>query len=205
MINLLFRHKSRKGLDYGHKLLTSLSKCIGWKRPSSSSSTIYSSLVENPAHQPALDIQEKQVVDRLFNGLTTSHRASLAKSITLIESFHPRKRLQARLLLSKALQHCKKCLEVDGPSSASFRIGIYTFNFNSEKGDHIFRSIAGLSGPPGAGKSTFLESFGKFLTEKGEKIAVLAVDPSSTTTGGLSIFQCSAKSFLNSPSHQQVP
>ena len=48
--------------------------------------------------------------------------------------------------------------------------------------------ISGLSGPPGAGKSTFLESFGKYLTNMNEKIAVLAVDPSSTTSGGM---QCS--------------
>ncbi|ESO88474.1 hypothetical protein LOTGIDRAFT_193351 [Lottia gigantea] len=42
----------------------------------------------------------------------------------------------------------------------------------------------GLSGPPGAGKSTFIEAFGKYLTSKNHKVAVLAVDPSSSTTGG---------------------
>ena len=36
----------------------------------------------------------------------------------------------------------------------------------------------GLSGPPGAGKSTFIESLGKMLTKEGNKVAVLAVDPS---------------------------
>lgn len=44
--------------------------------------------------------------------------------------------------------------------------------------------IQGLSGPPGAGKSTFLESMGKFLTDQDIKVAVLAIDPSSTTNGG---------------------
>lgn len=44
--------------------------------------------------------------------------------------------------------------------------------------------IKGLSGPPGAGKSTFIETFGKFLTARDNKVAVLAVDPSSATTGG---------------------
>jgi LAO/AO transport system kinase len=44
--------------------------------------------------------------------------------------------------------------------------------------------IIGLSGPPGSGKSTFIEIFGKNLTEIGNKVAVLAVDPSSATTGG---------------------
>ena len=42
----------------------------------------------------------------------------------------------------------------------------------------------GLSGPPGAGKSTFIEAFGKFLTMHKFKVAVLAVDPSSSTSGG---------------------
>uniref|UniRef100_A0AC11DA53 Metabolism of cobalamin associated A n=1 Tax=Ovis aries TaxID=9940 RepID=A0AC11DA53_SHEEP len=41
-----------------------------------------------------------------------------------------------------------------------------------------------LSGPPGAGKSTFIEYFGKMLTERGHKLSVLAVDPSSCTSGG---------------------
>ena len=44
--------------------------------------------------------------------------------------------------------------------------------------------VAGLSGPPGAGKSTFIEAFGKFLTSQRHRVAVLAVDPSSSTTGG---------------------
>ena len=44
--------------------------------------------------------------------------------------------------------------------------------------------FAGLSGPPGAGKSTFIEAFGKHLTQNGHKVAVLAVDPSSSQTGG---------------------
>ena len=44
--------------------------------------------------------------------------------------------------------------------------------------------LTGLSGPPGAGKSTFIEAFGKHLTGKQHKVAVLAVDPSSNTTGG---------------------
>jgi len=42
----------------------------------------------------------------------------------------------------------------------------------------------GLSGTPGVGKSTFIESFGKMLTGQGKRVAVLAVDPSSTRSGG---------------------
>lgn len=43
---------------------------------------------------------------------------------------------------------------------------------------------SGLSGPPGAGKSTFIEVLGKMLTGKDHRVSVLAVDPSSCTTGG---------------------
>lgn len=43
---------------------------------------------------------------------------------------------------------------------------------------------SGLSGPPGAGKSSFIEVVGKMLTGRGHKVSVLAVDPSSCTTGG---------------------
>ena len=49
----------------------------------------------------------------------------------------------------------------------------------------MFYLNLGLSGPPGAGKSTFIEAFGKSLTAQQKKIAVLAVDPSSSTTGGI--------------------
>ena len=67
-----------------------------------------------------LDSREENVVDTLYNGLLSSNRACLAQSITLTESTHPRKRLQARSLL-KPLQHCKQCQEKD--NSYSFRIG----------------------------------------------------------------------------------
>ena len=53
---------------------------------------------------------------------------------------------------------------------------------NKELSSKTFR--IGLSGPPGAGKSTFIETLGTTLTASGHKVAVLAVDPSSGTTGG---------------------
>lgn len=52
---------------------------------------------------------------------------------------------------------------------------------------------SGLSGPPGAGKSTFIESFGKFLTAQDHKVAVLAVDPSSSRTGGTIVSKFKSK------------
>jgi len=48
----------------------------------------------------------------------------------------------------------------------------------------VLSFFAGLSGAPGAGKSTFIEALGMHLTSRGHRVAVLAVDPSSVTSGG---------------------
>lgn len=100
-------------------------------------------------------------VDTLFKGLVAGDRASLAHSITLVESVHPQKRLEARELLTKVLDYNHR-LNLHTPQS--FRIG--------------------LTGPPGAGKSTFIETIGQLLIKKKHKLAVLTVDPSSKSTGG---------------------
>ncbi|ELU04383.1 hypothetical protein CAPTEDRAFT_114900 [Capitella teleta] len=108
--------------------------------------------------------KDDPLVQRLFKGIVDGKRASLAESITLAESTHPRKRAQAQVLLEEILEHQRETSRHQLHKFSSFRIG--------------------LSGPPGAGKSTFIEAFGKFLTDQGKKVAVLAVDPSSSTTGG---------------------
>lgn len=110
------------------------------------------------------EIGEDQIVKHLYWGLLKRERGTLAKAITLIESSHPKKRHQAQVLLHNLVQYNK------------------TKNIHSLKGMSSFR--IGLSGPPGAGKSTFIDVFGKFLTDKGHKVAVLAVDPSSSQSGG---------------------
>jgi LAO/AO transport system kinase len=100
----------------------------------------------------------------LYQGICSGERASLARGITLVESTNKVMSDQARLLVNKLTWVCKqKAKELDKPF-VSFRIG--------------------LSGPPGAGKSTFTEVLGKMLTNSGHRVAVLAVDPSSGTTGG---------------------
>jgi LAO/AO transport system kinase len=81
-------------------------------------------------------------------------RRALARAITLIESRRTEDRRAARLLLEKVVPH----------SGKSFRLGI--------------------SGVPGVGKSTFIESLGNHLIDTGHKVAVLAVDPSSAVSGG---------------------
>uniref|UniRef100_A0A8C5LQA0 Metabolism of cobalamin associated A n=1 Tax=Leptobrachium leishanense TaxID=445787 RepID=A0A8C5LQA0_9ANUR len=112
----------------------------------------------------ALSTREQRLLDNLYDGLISGHRASLAEAITLVESTHSRKRELAQILLQKVLSHHREKELLNCGKPLAFRVG--------------------LSGPPGAGKSTFIECFGKMLTAQGHKVAVLAVDPSSSTSGG---------------------
>ncbi|MEE6461372.1 hypothetical protein FKM82_001276 [Ascaphus truei] len=111
-----------------------------------------------------LTAREQRRLTHIYRGLISGHRACLAEAITLIESTHVRKREIAQVLLQKVLSHHRERERVNNGKPLAFRVG--------------------LSGPPGAGKSTFIECFGKMLTEEGHKVAVLAVDPSSSTSGG---------------------
>src|ERR687889_404284 len=81
-------------------------------------------------------------------------RAALARAITLMESRRPDHREAARALLQELMPHTGKAVRV------------------------------GITGVPGVGKSTAIDALGSMLTEKGHRVAVLAVDPSSTRTGG---------------------
>ncbi|XP_067897486.1 methylmalonic aciduria type A protein, mitochondrial isoform X1 [Heterodontus francisci] len=107
---------------------------------------------------------ERRLLDRLVGGLLGGQRACLAEAITLVESSLKHKKSLAQLLLQRVLACQRERERNNGGKPLSFRVG--------------------LSGPPGAGKSTFIETFGKMLTGKGHKVAVLAVDPSSKTSGG---------------------
>lgn len=103
---------------------------------------------------------KRYYLDNLFKSLCDGDRGALAQAITLVESQHPEKQHHAQNLLNLVLKNARD----NELKPRSFRIG--------------------LTGAPGAGKSTFIEAFGKFLTNKRHKVAVLAVDPSSSTTGG---------------------
>jgi len=93
-------------------------------------------------------------LDALLDGIRKNDRAALGRAITLVESNAPGDRDRAQELLTALL-----------PSTGgSSRIGI--------------------SGVPGVGKSTFIESFGLRLVEAGHRVAVLAVDPSSSVSKG---------------------
>ena len=90
----------------------------------------------------------------LLEGIKSQDKRILGKAITLVESKKPEHRAQAEELLKMVLPL----------SGKSIRIGI--------------------TGVPGAGKSTFIESFGKLAIENGKKVAVLAIDPSSSINKG---------------------
>jgi LAO/AO transport system kinase len=87
-------------------------------------------------------------------GVLEGDRSILARAVTLIESTNDAHRDQAREVLNELLPH----------TGGASRIGI--------------------TGVPGVGKSTFIESFGLNLTAEGHRLAVLAVDPTSERTGG---------------------
>jgi len=93
-------------------------------------------------------------LDERFLGIRNGNRSALGRAITLIESTQAKHQKDANLLI-------EKCLPFSGNS---FRIGI--------------------TGVPGVGKSTFIERFGLSLLKKNHKVAVLAVDPSSTLSKG---------------------
>lgn len=90
----------------------------------------------------------------LFKEILKGNKVALAKGITLLESSLETDIVSSQELISKCLPH----------SGDSIRIGI--------------------TGVPGVGKSTFIETFGKILTDKGKKVAVLAIDPTSEKTHG---------------------
>lgn len=93
-------------------------------------------------------------VDDLYQGVRDGNRSKIARSITLLESTAPAHKLLAQELLVKLLPHSGDALRV------------------------------GITGVPGVGKSTFIESLGMKLLDEGHKVAVLAIDPSSTKTRG---------------------
>jgi LAO/AO transport system kinase len=94
-------------------------------------------------------------IEQLSDKIIAGDRRSLARAITLVESSRPDHRDQAAQLIEVLSRKTDK---------QAIRVG--------------------LSGTPGVGKSTFIESFGMMLTGQGLKVAVLAVDPSSTRSGG---------------------
>ncbi len=90
----------------------------------------------------------------LIKGILKKDKTSLSRAITLVESTTINHQNQARKIIEACLPHANK----------SIRIGV--------------------TGVPGVGKSTFIEQFGKLIAQKNLRVAVLAVDPSSSISGG---------------------
>jgi LAO/AO transport system kinase len=106
-------------------------------------------------HTPAaLPPADQALLADVLNGSSAAQRRAVAKAITLLESTRADHRARADDLLNALLPH----------SGCGFRLGI--------------------SGVPGVGKSTFIEMLGLHLIEAGHRVAVLAVDPSSSVAGG---------------------
>ena len=93
-------------------------------------------------------------VEVLYKGVRASDRALIGRAITLVESRNPDHQEKAQLMLQQLLPFAGDAQRV------------------------------GISGVPGVGKSTFIETLGCMLSDEGHKVAVLAVDPSSGRTGG---------------------
>lgn len=97
---------------------------------------------------------QKQTAVELISKITAGDAVALSQGITLVESLNPEHHEKANEIIQGCLPYSNK----------SIRIGI--------------------TGVPGVGKSTFIEAFGNILTSLGNKVAVLAIDPSSSITKG---------------------
>src|SRR5574344_70051 len=101
-----------------------------------------------------IPLLKKLSVEELVAGVSKGDRMLLSKAITLIESNAPKDFDKAQRVLQALLPRTGKALRI------------------------------GITGVPGAGKSTFIEAFGQMLCQMGYHVAVLAVDPTSSLTGG---------------------
>ena len=99
-------------------------------------------------------MDDKKLLQSLLGTPGAAQRRAIAKAITLLESTRADHRARADVLLNALLPH----------SGKAFRLGI--------------------SGVPGVGKSTFIEALGLYLIGRGMRVAVLAIDPSSSVSGG---------------------
>lgn len=134
--------------------------------PNSNKNTKKSALTEKDGVvQPEISsaVVAKQIIqsrrkdisaETISNGILDGNISMLSRGITMVESSNPKHLEKAASIISACLPH----------SGKSIRIGI--------------------TGVPGVGKSSFIESFGTFLTALGHKVAVLAVDPSSSISHG---------------------
>jgi LAO/AO transport system kinase len=133
---------------------------MGKSKENKSALNIRKGVVQPPSVNPDALIRlghnrkKKYSVEEFVEGIISGNRTILSQAITLIESSNSRHADTAQRIIEKCLPF----------SAGSIRIGI--------------------TGVPGAGKSTFIETFGKLITGKGRNLAVLTIDPSSEQTKG---------------------
>ncbi len=108
----------------------------------------------NPLASERLKKNKTPSTEVIIEGLLSGNKTHLSRALTRIESTAEKHQKQGRQIIEACLPHANK----------SIRIGV--------------------TGVPGVGKSTFIESFGKLLTSKKNKVAVLTVDPSSSLSKG---------------------
>jgi len=98
--------------------------------------------------------KEVWTIDTLVSSIIKRDKVALSKAITIVESTNPKHSKKAAAIIKKCLPHANQSIRV------------------------------GITGVPGVGKSTYIEALGKYLTTAGKRVAVLAVDPSSSLSGG---------------------
>ncbi len=136
-------------------------KDLSDKNPSAKSALKVNKGIEPPSsinEEAARAFRQRQrqpLTERDYvEGILGGDRVMLSKAITLVESSLPGHSIMAQRIIEQCIPHSGKSLRI------------------------------GITGVPGVGKSTFIEAFGKFLTGRGHKLAVLAVDPSSEISRG---------------------
>ena len=149
-----------------HKIKSALNVMEGVEQPAQ----INTELVKRLHSKKSKTLSPGEYLDGIFGG----NRTLLSKAITLIESSLPKDQEIARLIIDGCLKKKQKS------------------EFNQSISKSVNQSICsapssiriGITGVPGVGKSTFIEALGTYLTRQGHKLAVLAIDPSSTRSKG---------------------
>lgn len=106
--------------------------------------------------------------EEMVSGILSGDRVILSQAITLVESTLTEHQIKAQKVVEGCLPHSGKSLRI------------------------------GVTGIPGVGKSTFIESFGRFLIEEKKKVAVLAIDPSSSVSKGSILGDKTRMNYLSS-------
>jgi len=149
-----------------HKIKSALNVMEGVEQPAQ----INTELVKRLRSKRACTLTAEEYLEGIVGG----NRTLLSKAITLIESSLPKDQEIARQIIDGCLKKKQKS-EFNESISKSVNQSIYSAPSSIR---------IGITGVPGVGKSTLIEALGTYLTRQGHKLAVLAIDPSSTRSKG---------------------